>query len=651
MSKVFGLNKPNTKLRKNVFDLSEKNTFTTSAGLLVPALCKELNPGEKIKLSAHGIVRTLPLNTAAFVRLRQYYHYFFVPYRQLWSGWDNFINGVNYRVSANQSGKDYNSVPYLDILGIISELLKAGYISQYYNVASDKIQNVGGNVSSGVSYRGFGRSSFGAEAGVRPLGGANSSSRGHRNSTSRSEVYNETVVKNNAKIKTLDEMGYYYIQGISRLLDMLGYGFSYVATDDTGKSYRKASTLIEILDELAKNDIKVTEWLESEKNQFKVNPFRLLAYQKIYNDFYKRDDYEATDPLVFNIDDISGDFSKGVGDILNSVYRSNGNDVNLKRLLGILRLRYRWQSKDYFTGVVPSQLMFENLNKFSINDIAPGTNISIDMSKAGGQVYSTGTLSTNGIRAMFALEKIQRLNRRAGGYDYISQTMAHYGFEPPKGRGDKVEFIGGTHAPINISEVLTTADTDRGFTGRISGRGFGEIDNNGDVEYQAKEHGILMCITSVVPDSDYSAEGLDPFNCKFQRGDYFHPELQDLGLQPVMSYEFQNLLFAPDVTDTTYPTSRTPIGFVPRYAEYKSSFDKLHGEFRNGRFLSAWSSVSNLNITNTGVAVNTLKIDPAVLNRIFVLAYDGSEETDQFMCRTQFICKVIRPMSISGQQL
>ena len=876
MSKLFGLNKPNTNLRKNVFDLSEKNLYSSSVGLLTPLLCRELNPGEKVQVSVNALTRSMPLNTAAFVRSRQYFHYFFVPFRQLWSGWDNFINSVDYKTSSFQKDAIYSRIPGIDLFKSIADLLEDGYLTPAFNPATKQLEVPEGitireyttsyksgmrkkkkspyanisdadftrynyiedliedgreiNAEDRKFYREFKDRLLDAEkkvvppptpvvkwhteksyldamitecfrvpeksgldiqhskflTGLKPIklddsglhkfklvdehynfylneyslvgtqendfnafevvdtqvawynvynrdkkvelevgdvlavvnndGFVLVKKENARYLTSNSSIiytrykkflpeeypseiksklvnnslvyatdcydlayylrgyvdfryfdefsFNQYVREhiryeelpqdvNNSAVeagqgkpisfapenvnKTLDEQGYSLVTGISRLLDMLEYGFTYVEYDEETQSYtQKASTLVDLLDSLNSKKINVLQWLRSEKNKCVVNPFRLLAYQKIYSDFYKRDDYEATNPLHWNIDD----FKRG-----SAVMDFDDNS----RLLNMLRLRYRWHNKDYFTGVVPSELLggLQGFNANSLGMFGDNMQIASDDNKVS---VANGNVSTKGIRAMFALEKLMRLTRRAGGFDYISQTLAHYGFEPPRGRGDKVEFVGGTASNINISEVLSTADTSKGFTGQIYGRGIGSIDEKGKTEFTAKEHGILMCIASIVPDSDYSAEGLNSFNSKLQRGDYFQPEFQDLGLQPVFNYELYNRIYSDNMPENLR-INKGVLGFSPRYAEYKSAYDKLHGEFRNGRELSAWSSVSNVTDTNQGVARNSLKINPGVFNRIFASVYNGHESTDQFLTSAQFECKIIRPMSVTGQNL
>lgn len=621
MSSIFGLKKPNTNLRKNVFDLSEKVLLSMSAGMLVPVMVKEANPGEKFKMSMASLTRTKPLNTAAFVRNRQYFHYFFVPYRQLWNGWDNFINGVRYDTSALMSNKPraYQQVPLMSLFKSLKMIADNG---QLYADASKQD-------------------------------------------------------------KAYDELGFENYLGMSRLLDMLGYGFATTVTD--GVNAKRVSSVAEFVADVLKKDNNKTNFYADNSNDMRVNPFRLLAYQKIYSDFYKRDDYESTNARHFNIDDLAGVEGETIfGETSTARFDAN-------RLLNMMRLRYRWQPKDYFTGVVPSELYNVGSIIDGISNLGAGQGLGLNAEELGsltggakntndgnngiklydGSTWQTSVVSTKTIRSAFAIEKLLRLTRRAGGHDYISQTAAHYGFDVPKGRGDKVEFLGGFTANINISEVITTADTDRGFAGQIYGNGVGSLETRDDIEFTAKEHGIIMCIASVVPELDYSAEGLEAFNAKFMRGDYFHPELQDLGLQPVFGYELNNYWHG-RVTGTMYPSYAAAkagigaftatfqeavnlrgavLGFNPRYYEYKASYDRLHGEYRNGRSLAMWSASNLLAHKASGLMVNTLKINPKSLDRIFAIAYDGTEMSDQFQVACQFVTKAIRPMSITGQGL
>ena len=80
---------------RNAFDLSQRHLFTAPAGALLPVLSLDLMPHDHIEINASDFMRTLPMNSAAFVSMRGVYEFFFVPYKQLWSAFDQFITGMS----------------------------------------------------------------------------------------------------------------------------------------------------------------------------------------------------------------------------------------------------------------------------------------------------------------------------------------------------------------------------------------------------------------------------------------------------------------------------------------------------------------------------------------------------------------------------
>lgn len=83
---VFG-NKP----RISVFDLSYEKKLTCDMGQLIPVLCDEVVPGDYWKIGNQAIIRMQPLVAPVLHQIDVYVHYFFVPYRLLWDGFEDFI--------------------------------------------------------------------------------------------------------------------------------------------------------------------------------------------------------------------------------------------------------------------------------------------------------------------------------------------------------------------------------------------------------------------------------------------------------------------------------------------------------------------------------------------------------------------------------
>ena len=81
------------KPQKSSFDLSHENLITTNFGTLTPVLCKEVLPGDVMRCRSEVLVKLAPLIAPIMHRVDCFTHYFFVPNRLVWSGWEEFITG------------------------------------------------------------------------------------------------------------------------------------------------------------------------------------------------------------------------------------------------------------------------------------------------------------------------------------------------------------------------------------------------------------------------------------------------------------------------------------------------------------------------------------------------------------------------------
>lgn len=255
------------------------------------------------------------------------------------------------------------------------------------------------------------------------------------------------------------------------------------------------------------------------------------------------------------------------------------------------------------------------------------------------------------LRSAYALDKLYRLMLSAKDGSYSEQMKVRFGIDAPDDDW-KSQFIGAIDAPITISEVETTADTyDGNEIGSAAGTlyGKGSSLSNGNIDFTAKEHGIIMGIFSILPECDYASNMIDPFNVKLQRSDFFQPEFADLGKQPTPLYQF---MFNQD-TDMS-----KVLGYNLRYAEYKTSIDSVHGVFngsssvdKSNQSYNAWVAPRNTPLAqySNGATVSFFKALPSVLNSVMVQQYDGTEASDQFLVNANFNVQAIRPMSIYGE--
>ena len=108
---------------RSVFNLSYEKKFTCDMGQLIPVMCDEMVPGDKFNIGNQMIIRFQPLVAPILHEINVFVHYFFVPYRLLWSDWEKFITGgEDGTFTATLPRWTPTSIP-LDPFGIIWECL------------------------------------------------------------------------------------------------------------------------------------------------------------------------------------------------------------------------------------------------------------------------------------------------------------------------------------------------------------------------------------------------------------------------------------------------------------------------------------------------------------------------------------------------
>lgn len=78
---------------RSVFDLSHEKKMTADMGYIYPVMCDEMVPGDKFKIGHKIIIRMMPLVAPILHQIDASIHLFFVPYRILWTDWEDFITG------------------------------------------------------------------------------------------------------------------------------------------------------------------------------------------------------------------------------------------------------------------------------------------------------------------------------------------------------------------------------------------------------------------------------------------------------------------------------------------------------------------------------------------------------------------------------
>ena len=81
MSDFNPLDRAKVAVHRSSFDLSSKKLFTAKIGEILPVYWQITIPGSKYRISSDWFTRTVPVNTAAYTRIKEYYDFYAVPLR------------------------------------------------------------------------------------------------------------------------------------------------------------------------------------------------------------------------------------------------------------------------------------------------------------------------------------------------------------------------------------------------------------------------------------------------------------------------------------------------------------------------------------------------------------------------------------------
>lgn len=104
MSDFNPLDRAKINVHRSSFDLSSKKLFTAKVGEILPCYWQIAIPGNKYRISSDWFTRTVPVNTAAYTRIKEYYDFYAVPLRLISRALPQaFTQMTDYMTSASSS--------------------------------------------------------------------------------------------------------------------------------------------------------------------------------------------------------------------------------------------------------------------------------------------------------------------------------------------------------------------------------------------------------------------------------------------------------------------------------------------------------------------------------------------------------------------
>lgn len=379
-----------------------------------------------------------------------------------------------------------------------------------------------------------------------------------------------------------------------------------------------------------------------------VSLLPFAAYQKIYYDHFRLTDRIPNDPQAYNLDSM-----------YNPTGLTQANDF--ARMHKLFALRKRPYRLDYFTSMKTAPLMGSGDINAAGNDLGKVNQWLTGLSGVSTMVPDSGSAFPGGgitrgsqtepttvntlrnaqgsitagslnsavsvfnpanIRSMYAVEKLLEVTRRAKKH-YDMQVLAHFGIDVPKGLAGECYKLGTHEQFISIGDVISSADTSTGVLGERAGRGDSKGFNDKPIKFEAKCHCILMAIYSAEPYMSYPSTGLDRNLSKTNINDFFKPEFDNLGMQPVFARELQL-----DHETSGTPASSYVVGWTPRYQENKAKYNRSFGGCAYNSF-KEWTLNRDIDYTQGQLSYQFsrpefFEVWPTDMNNILDVQYTGT---------------------------
>lgn len=398
------------------------------------------------------------------------------------------------------------------------------------------------------------------------------------------------------------------------LLDMFidpGFNLTSVVSDPTALFDFNYNNTHYKFTRLGRNYYKVLYSLGYEivpdSKTFLYNALALLAYAKIYCDWYANSQYlnnflylklqqyfkfnDPTSRLVLTATDIY--------DILlfvrPAVYNTN----------------------PYFEDAWDNPVSPNNGNftQFAFLDPTSSSGTFVSQNSSGTPEMFQGVDTSVSVGTKYlhdALQKLSTYQRRhaLSGARAIDRVLAEYGLQTANLRLQRSIYVGVTSQDVDIKSIYatgngSTADGQTSVVGDYAGAGIGA--GSDVIDFENDEEGIFITISTIQPSGGYY-QGYDRLNRCLTKEQFYQSSFDSLGVQSIekgevyVSKDFDN--FAASADDYA-----GHFGFTGRYGERKRSINRVSGDFAVSSVLvgsDAWHLMRGFNDAYFNGSVNNI---------------------------------------------
>ena len=653
--------------RKNghsVFDLSKKMCFHLPNSLIVPIRFIETVPDDHFNINMSGLLRSMTMNKAAFYQGKAVFSAFFVPYKQLWHNFNQFVVVKQDKHSSLYKGSNY--APVINLYKLITTVLY-----YYYEDIKDEF-------GYPLAYNAARLLQFCKIFNFYPLFDLCDKMPAADKVTFSDMIDNLATYIGKFEDKYVNVWRLLAYQHIfydfyrNKYYDDLPF-FQPYGEGEPQCGYIDVFNFDDIpcktnID--CEFDITYNSWSTALHNFEDFDAARSANLLSLHYCQYRKDLYTSLLPST-QFGAVSGlDFSGSV-DLSHVGVGISALETAESINTSVISEYTKIDGSGGLTGsakFINSQLNDNDGDgAYHGHSIAPA-DIATEL---GGSLSGTvpPVVSSFDVLELRRAELLQQWKQNAlrAGNMVDDNFRSHYGVEPYYEDDNNVRFLGQFECHMDVNPVTATADStsgDNGNVGDIAAYGVGNIIGR-SIDVQIKDFGVIVICAHFASEVYYSANGIDKQNTLIEPLDYFQSEFENAGLDSVAAWQ-QSVGIVGASGENVLDMS---FGFTPPYTFHKTEVDEVFGEYgdmviADNEILDDWQGSlgawtvrrSDLLVDDggsgdfftTSLPLTRFYQSPKLTNSIFGVAYDGTGATDPFGFAVNIECKAIRPMSVLG---
>lgn len=529
----------NTAITENTkLDLGHTHVTTADFMQFNVAMCHEMVPGSKIDVSMESLARLNPMPVPSFGRASIRNRAFFVPFRTIFRGWNDFITD-----SVHVASDGYNAQVPAGVLGSVPTVSSTALLAAFTN-------SVGGTATSDHL--------LWQSASWLPTYTSDIVVSGTK--------YDFTVIGRQA-IKLLESLGYKLDVTPSKAVNFSALPLLAMAKIFTDWYWPQQYTNVAEYDGiLAMCNLDVNAGPQQLTSSQVQAILKICTYVMYDSDYFVSAWDQPNSPNAGN-------------------YSTDFKLVNIDTIHDITGL---WNGTTNSFAYTESGYVSNNSGSSTISNRVGGADApfitpTIGAVRSDGNNYGAPTpISQYLLHSLHALSDYLQRNRLAGS-KAAERYLARFGKALPAEKLNRSLYLGSSMQDIQIGDVMshTNSYNDNDEIGtRLGGyAGKGLSYGNGHFSCDTDEFGYFMIISSIVPAVGYF-QGIDRMVMRTNKLDFYTPEFDSLGVQPITAAElympqYSGQMLSGDAYEQIF-------GFTPRYADYKqaTTMNRVTGNFR-----------------------------------------------------------------------